>query len=378
MIPYGCQTIDEEDIAAVREVLLSDFLTQGPLVREFEKKVAQHVGANAAVMTNSATSSLHIACLALGVSEGDIVWTTPISFVASANCALYCRATVDFVDIDERTGNISVNALEEKLLQAKQNNCLPKVVIPVHFAGAPCEMDKIADLAKEFDFKVIEDASHALGASYKGKLVGSSVYSDITVFSFHPVKMITTGEGGCLCTNDKHLEITIRKLVSHGITKDPADMHRADPEPWWYEQQMLGFNYRMTEIQAALGISQLKKLNGWVAKRNQLIQEYQSKTEGLPVDWLNVPDDSLCSYHLAVIKVDGESRKALFDFLRSHNIGCQVHYIPIYQQPFYHHMGNHWPHAEKFYRQVISLPLYPRLTGDQQDYVVQILWEFFQ
>jgi UDP-4-amino-4,6-dideoxy-N-acetyl-beta-L-altrosamine transaminase len=378
MIPYGSQWLNDQDIDAVVEVLRSDFLTQGPQIPIFEKKLAAAVQCRAAVVTNSATSALHVACLALEVGPGDLVWTSPLTFVASANCALYCGASVDFVDIEPSTGNMSVDALQQKLTLAKSQNRLPKVIIPVHFAGAPCDMREISQLARSYGISVIEDASHALGARYGETIVGDCSYSEITVFSFHPVKMITTGEGGCLCTNDQKLEQKARLLVSHGITKSADEFNKTEADPWWYEQHSLGFNYRMTDIQAALGISQLTKLADWVERRNQLITRYQRMTEKLPIEWLTVDELRLCSYHLAVIKVSPDHRRPLFDWLRQHNIGCQVHYIPIYQQPYHAQSSQYWPRCESFYRQIISLPLFPRMTTAEQDEVVKVLEEYFR
>ncbi|WP_196158123.1 UDP-4-amino-4,6-dideoxy-N-acetyl-beta-L-altrosamine transaminase [Reinekea sp. G2M2-21] len=377
MIPYGSQWLNDQDIDAVVEVLRSDFLTQGPQTPKFEQKLAAAVQCRAAVVTNSATSALHVACLALEVGPGDLVWTSPLTFVASANCALYCGASVDFVDIEPSTGNMSVDALQQKLALAKPQNRLPKVIIPVHFAGAPCDMREISQLARSYGISVIEDASHALGARYGETIVGDCSYSEITVFSFHPVKMITTGEGGCLCTNDQKLEQKARLLVSHGITKSADEFNKTEADPWWYEQHSLGFNYRMTDIQAALGISQLTKLADWVERRNQLITRYQRMTEKLPIEWLTVDEQRLCSYHLAVIKVSPDHRRPLFYWLRQHNIGCQVHYIPIYQQPYHAQSSQYWPRCEAFYRQIISLPLFPRMTNAEQDEVVKVLEEYF-
>lgn len=378
MIPYGRQSITQSDIDAVAAVLQSDFLTQGPVVAEFEQALANHCGAGQVVVTSSATSALHLACMALGVGEGDWVWTSAMSFVASANCARYCGARVGFVDIDPASGNMSVPLLAEKLQQAAGEGLLPKVVIPVHFAGQSCEMAAIQQLAVEYGFRIIEDASHALGGRYDEQPVGNCRYSDIAVFSFHPVKMITTGEGGCLCTNDSVLAAKARCLLTHGITKDPQSFLGERREPWYYEQQALGYNYRMTDLQAALGLSQLQRLAGWVTQRNALMAGYYERTTELPVNWLTIADGTLCSFHLAVIKVAPEHRQGLFEFMRAHQVGVQVHYIPIYQQPFYAADHAALPNTDAFYQQVLSLPLYPTLTAQQQDYVVSLLQAFLQ
>ena len=377
-INYGKQNVSEDDIQAVAEVLRSDFLTQGPEVSAFEQALAEQVQASYVTVTNSATSALHVACLALGVAPGDWVWTSAMSFVASANCAIYCGAEVDFIDIDSTTGNLSVDALEEKLRVASVNGTLPKVLIAVHFAGQSCDMAEIHKLAQEYGFLIIEDASHALGGQYQGKPVGCCEFSDIAVFSFHPVKMITTGEGGCLCTNDAEFAKFIRQYVSHGITKEPDDFINTHSEPWYYEQQRLGYNYRMTDIQAALGRSQLKNLAGWVVDRNSLMDRYYKKTQEFPLQWLQIKEGVLCSFHLAVIKVAAGKRLALYQFLRKHGIGVQVHYIPIYQQPFYAKNAVALEQTDAFYQQVLSLPLYPGLAREVQDRVIHLLKAFFK
>ncbi|MEJ2045368.1 MAG: UDP-4-amino-4,6-dideoxy-N-acetyl-beta-L-altrosamine transaminase [Reinekea sp.] len=378
MIPYSQQWINEDDRQALVDVLHSDYLTQGPKIAQFETALAKAVEVPCVRLTSSATSALHVACLALGVGPGDRVWTSAMSFVASANCAVYCGADIEFVDIDEATGNMSSNALSGQLETAAVEGRLPSVVIPVHFAGQSCDMQAIDKLANQYSFKVIEDASHALGGQYQNRPVGRCDYSDITVFSFHPVKMITTGEGGCLCVQDAALDKRIQKLISHGITKDPNEFVTSMREPWAYEQQMLGFNYRMTDMQAALGLSQLERLNRWVEKRNQMMARYRRLTVDLPIRWLNIADNVLCSFHLAVIKVAAEQRLALFEFLRQHQVGVQVHYIPIYKQPFYRDSHKALPNTEHFYQQIISLPLFPKMSVEQQDRVVALLQEFFQ
>jgi UDP-4-amino-4,6-dideoxy-N-acetyl-beta-L-altrosamine transaminase len=379
-IPYGRQNISDEDIKAVVEVLKSDFLTQGPVVPEFEKIVSKYCGAAYGVAVNSATSALHIACLALGVGSGDLVWTTPISFVASANCARYCGADVDFVDIDPRTYNLSVDCLAEKLEKAKTAGRLPKVVIPVHLAGQSCDMHGIAALAKEYGFKIIEDASHAIGASYRGEKVGSCRYSDITIFSFHPVKIITTAEGGMAVTNDPALVKKMARLRSHGITRYPEEMTHAPDGPWYYQQIELGFNYRMTEMQAALGVSQMRRLDQFVTQRHELVNRYNQLLEGSSVVTPWQHPDAYSSYHLYVVRVMGEGTGAghaqAFENLRAGGVGVNLHYIPIYRQPYYESMGfrrDDFTESEAYYTQAISLPLFPALTSQEQDEVVHLL-----
>lgn len=376
MIPYGRQSISEDDISAVVEVLRSDFLTQGPVVPEFEGAVAAYCGASHAVAVNSATSALHIACLALGVGPGDVVWTAPITFVASANCARYCGADVDFVDIDPRTYNMSVVCLAEKLELAKANNRLPKVVIPVHLAGQPCEMEAIHALSKKYGFRIIEDASHAIGGSYQGGKVGNCQFSDITVFSFHPVKIITTGEGGMAVTNDLELVKIMARLRSHGITRYASEMTHAPDGPWYYQQIELGFNYRMTELQAALGVSQMKRLDDFVAKRHAIAARYDKLLAKSQVVTPWQHPDAYSGLHLYVVRVPAENHRALFENLRAGGVGVNLHYIPVYRQPHYERMGfKHadYPEAEHYYAQAISLPMYPGLTEEQQDEVVRQL-----
>jgi UDP-4-amino-4,6-dideoxy-N-acetyl-beta-L-altrosamine transaminase len=381
MIPYGRQDINQIDIDAVVAVLRSEFLTQGPAVPAFERAVADYCGAQHAVAVNSATSALHIACLALGVGKGDSVWTTPITFVASANCALYCGATVDFVDIDPRTYNLSVDRLAEKLALAEKTGKLPKVVIPVHLCGQPCDMAGIHALSQQYGFKIIEDASHAIGGKYKDEPIGNGRYSDITVFSFHPVKIITAGEGGMAVTNDATLAKHMRLLRSHGISSTAADMQPRPPQEIWnYQQIDLGFNYRMTDLQAALGLSQMQRLNEFVTQRHAIAKRYDQLLSALPVltPWQQV--DSYSGYHLYVIRLKLEeinkTQRQVYDAFFAAGIGVNVHYIPVYRQPYYEQMGfnvGNCPQAEQYYSEVISIPMYPGLTSDQQDFVVQTL-----
>lgn len=378
-IPYGRQSIDKSDIDAVVEVLESDFLTQGPAVPEFEKALSGYCEAPYAIAVNSATSALHLACLALDVGAGDIVWTSPISFVASANCALYCGAKVDFVDIDPRIYNLSTERLAAKLEKAEKHGTLPKVLIVVHLCGQPCDMELVRALSSRFGFKVIEDASHAVGATYKGRRVGSCEYSDITVFSFHPVKIITTGEGGALLTRSPQLAKRMQSLRSHGITRDPSDMDREPDGPWYYQQIELGFNYRMTDIQAALGCSQFRRLDDFVAIRDRLAKRYDRLLAGLPVVTPWQHPDGRSAWHLYVIRVQqnaAKSRNEVFADMRAAGIGVNLHYIPIYSQPFYQRLGYEFaqcPEAENYYSSAITLPLYPALSEEQQDRVVAVL-----
>ncbi|HHQ4895696.1 TPA: UDP-4-amino-4,6-dideoxy-N-acetyl-beta-L-altrosamine transaminase [Aeromonas veronii] len=373
MIPYGRQSISQADIDAVVEVLKSDFLTQGPVVPRFEQAVADYCGAKFGVAVNSGTAALHIACLALGVDHGDWVWTSPISFVASANCALYCGAQVDFVDIEPDTGNMCAVELERKLIAAKAEGKLPKVVIPVHFAGLPCDMKEVHRLGQEYGFRIIEDACHALGARYHGEPTGNGSYSDITVFSFHPVKIITTGEGGMAMTNDPALAKTMRMLRSHGITREPEDFINEPDGHWYYEQQMLGFNYRMTDIQAALGLSQMANLESWITKRGDIALRYFEalSPERLPRYF---GEKRHSAFHLYVHHVAPEQRKARFQQLREQGIGANVHYMPIYKQPWYQKWAQ-TPllHAEQFYAGAITLPLFPCLMSEHIKYIIKTI-----
>ncbi|RRU74984.1 UDP-4-amino-4,6-dideoxy-N-acetyl-beta-L-altrosamine transaminase [Stutzerimonas xanthomarina] len=382
MIPYGRQDITQADIDAVVSVLQSDFLTQGPMVPRFEQSVAQHVGASHALAMNSATSALHVACLALGLGNGDWLWTTPITFVASANCGLYCGAQVDFVDIDPRTYNLCPQALARKLEQAERDGKLPKVVVAVHLCGQPCDMLAIHALSQRYGFKVIEDASHAIGGKYQGGFIGNCRYSDITVFSFHPVKIITTAEGGMALTNDAELAARMELLRSHGITRDPAQMTHESDGPWYYQQIDLGFNYRMTELQAALGVTQMERLDQYVARRHQLARRYDDLLAGLPVTTPWQHPDSYSGLHLYVIRLQlgkiTKTHSQVFEALRERGIGVNLHYIPVHTQPYYQRMGfgvGDFPEAERYYAEAISLPMFQTMTEAQQDEVVAAVRE---
>ncbi|MCI2807807.1 UDP-4-amino-4,6-dideoxy-N-acetyl-beta-L-altrosamine transaminase [Eoetvoesiella caeni] len=380
MIPYGRQEITQTDIDAVVAVLQSDFLTQGPQVPLFEDAVAAYCGARYAVAVNSATSALHIACMALGLGHGDTLWTTPITFVASANCALYCGAQVDFVDIDPITYNLCPVALERKLLLAEQQGRLPKVVVPVHLCGQPCDMEAIFALSQRFGFSIIEDASHAIGGKYKGEPIGSGRYSDVTVFSFHPVKIITSAEGGMALTNNAQLAQRMDLLRSHGVTRNPDLMTQESDGPWYYQQVDLGYNYRMTELQGALGLSQLNRLDQYVSTRHELAHRYDELLADLPLTTPWQHPDGYSGLHLYVIRLHLDafkrSHRQIFESLRGHGIGVNLHYIPVHTQPYYKHLGfkeGQFPEAERYYAEAISLPMYATLTALQQDVVVNVL-----
>ncbi|EOX4224644.1 UDP-4-amino-4,6-dideoxy-N-acetyl-beta-L-altrosamine transaminase [Vibrio cholerae] len=382
VIPYGKQDINQQDINAVVEVLKSDFLTQGPKVPEFEQALVSQTGAQYALAVNSATSALHIACLAVGLGENDWLWTSPITFVASANCGLYCGAKVDFVDIDAATYNLCPQKLEQKLIQAKANGMLPKVVVPVHLCGQPCDMQAIGRLAEEYGFKVIEDASHAIGGQYHGKPIGNCEYSDITVFSFHPVKIVTTAEGGALVTNSKVLADKIALLRSHGITRDPQQMVGESHGGWYYQQIDLGFNYRMTELQAALGVAQMQRLEEFVTARHRLANRYNQLLDGLPIILPYQLVNTYSGLHLYVIRLKLDqitlTHKQVFDALREHGIGVNLHYIPVHTQPYYQQIGfkqGDFPESERYYKEAISLPMFHAMTLAQQDEVVRVLSE---
>jgi UDP-4-amino-4,6-dideoxy-N-acetyl-beta-L-altrosamine transaminase len=380
MIPYGRQDVTEDDIAEVVRILRSDWLTQGPAVPQFEAHVARYCGAPHAVALNSATSALHVACLALGLGRGDWLWTVPNTFVASANCGRYCGASVDFVDIDPRTYNLSVAALEAKLAAAARESRLPKVLVPVHFGGQSCDMEAIGALAQRYGFHVIEDASHAVGAKWQGRPVGACTHSDLVVFSFHPVKLITTGEGGVVLTRDPELASRLRRLRSHGITRDQADMQNPDSGPWYYEQIDLGFNYRMTDIQAALGTSQLRRLDHYLTRRRQLVRQYAELFDGAPLvlPWEDPRSES--AWHLYVVQLPvsagANERRKVFEAMREAGIGVNVHYIPVHLHPYYRALGfkaGDFPNAEAYYQRAITLPLFPRLSDADQQRVAQVV-----
>ncbi|PTO65276.1 UDP-4-amino-4,6-dideoxy-N-acetyl-beta-L-altrosamine transaminase [Vibrio splendidus] len=380
VIPYGKQDITQLDIDSVVDVLKSDFLTQGPQVPAFESALTEHSGAQYALAVNSATSALHIACLALGLGEGDWLWTTPVTFVASANCGLYCGAKVDFVDIDSATYNMCPKQLEQKLITAKANGTLPKVVVPVHLCGQPCDMKAIAKLSQEYGFKVIEDASHAIGGRYHDQPIGSCQYSDITVFSFHPVKIVTTAEGGAALTNQKDLADKMALLRSHGITRDPEMMTETSHGGWYYQQIDLGFNYRMTELQAALGVTQMQRLDEFVAARHVLSKRYNQMLSELPLVLPYQLEKTYSGLHLFVIRLKLDeislTHKQVFEALRENGIGVNLHYIPVHTQPYYQAMGfsdGDFPASERYYQEAISLPMFHGMTEKQQNMVVHVI-----
>ena len=379
MIPYGKQVITQDDIDAVVNVLKSDFLTQGPCIPTFEKAVSKYCSAKYAVAVNSATSSLHLACLSLGLGSGDWLWTSPVSFVASANCGLYCGAKVDFVDIDPLTYNLCPKALEKKLFQAKKSGILPKIIVPVHLCGQPCDMRAIHALSEEYGFKIVEDASHAIGGKYLNEPIGNCKYSDITIFSFHPVKIITTGEGGISLTNNFKLAERMSLLRSHGITRDPNQMNHETDGGWYYQQIELGYNYRMTDLQAALGLSQLQKLDSYVVRRHALATRYNKLLQDFPIVIPYQNNDGYSAYHLYVIRLKNRNKhKQVFEYLRKNGINVNLHYIPIYHHPFYEVMGfekRYCEEAENYYSEAISLPIYASLTEEEQNMVVSILHE---
>ena len=374
MIPYGRQEISPKDIEEVIKVLKSDYLTQGPRVPEFESSICKTVGSSYAVAVNSATSALHIACLALGLRNGDILWTVPNSFVASANVALFCGAEVDFVDITSDTFLMCPDALEDKIKKAALENKLPKILMPVHFAGQSCDMEKIGSIAKKYNIKVIEDASHAIGAQHKNRPVGACTYSDISVFSFHPVKIITTAEGGIATTQNSYLAEQMKILRSHGVTRDQEKFEYHDQGGWYYEQIALGLNYRMTDIQAALGINQLDRLKQFVKRRNELAERYNLLLSGINVELPYIAKENYSAYHLYPVQV--KNRKNIFEKLRFGGIGVNVHYIPIHLHPFYRKKGfgpGDFPNCEKYYSRAISIPLYSGLLNKDQDKIVKTL-----
>jgi UDP-4-amino-4,6-dideoxy-N-acetyl-beta-L-altrosamine transaminase len=377
MIPYGRQDISEQDIQAVVDVLRSNTLTQGPAVTQFERVTADYCGAKYTLATSNATAALHLACLALGLGAGDVLWTASNTFAASSNCALYCGATVDFVDIDARTYNMSVSALEKKLQLAERDGCLPKILIPVHFSGQSCQMRQIKALSDRYGFKIIEDASHAIGGKYCGEPVGNCSYSDISVFSFHPVKIITTGEGGLLLTNDGELSSRLDLLRSHGIERDPSRFVGDDHSPWMLEMQMLGYNYRMTDMQAALGTSQMRRLDEFVASRHALVTRYNAGLAGLPLVLPWQDPDCFSAFHLYMIRLDltrvGRTRREVFDGLRQAGVYAHVHYNPVHLHPYYRQMGfnpGDFPETEKYHREAITLPMYSSLSTSDQDHVI--------
>jgi UDP-4-amino-4,6-dideoxy-N-acetyl-beta-L-altrosamine transaminase len=382
MIPYAKQDISDEDIDSVIEVLKSDFLTQGNKVPLFEDIISERVGAKYALAANSATSCLYLSCLSLGLSKEDILWTSPITYVASANCALYCGAEVDFVDIDPLTWNISVEILEEKLKTARKIKKVPKILVLVHLAGNPCDLQKVFDLSKEYGFSIIEDASHALGSKYSGEHIGSSVYSDISVFSFHPVKNITTGEGGMILTNNQKLSEKIHLYRSHGITRDTKKMINKEEGLWYYEQLLLGFNFRMSDIHAALGISQMNSLDKFISKRNELSQIYTEELKGLPLTIQRVRKEDLSAWHIFVIRLKLSelklSRLEIYNSLRNKGIGVNVHYIPVHLHPFYKNLGfnkGDFPNSENYYDGAITIPMFTKLKKKEIKYVIQALKE---
>ena len=381
MIPYGRQDISEEDLKIVLDVLNSDFLTQGPMVESFEESISEFCKSKFSIATNSATSALHIACMSLELNKGDLFWTSPISYVASSNVALHCGAEIDFVDIDPDTFNICTINLEKKLQAAEKKGNLPKILMPVHMCGQPCDMKKIKELSLKYGFKIIEDASHAIGSFYEGSPTGNCKYSDLCVFSFHPVKIITTAEGGAVTTNDENLFKKLSMLRSHGVTKDKNMFKNISDGDWYYEQQYLGLNYRLTDIQAALGFSQMKRLTDFVKTRNNIAEVYNSEFAETQIRLPKINENILSSFHLYVIRTmndDKSSRKELFDLLRKNNIGVNVHYMPIYRQPYYQKFNfnsQDFPNSENYYNSALSIPMYPKLNKKDQMFIVEIIKE---
>ena len=386
MIAYGKQNISKDDIEAVIDVLKSEYLTQGPKVPEFEEKLSIYVGAKFSIAVNSATSGLHLACLALGLKKNDILWTSPISFVASANCALYCGAQIDFVDISLQTLNISIDALKLKLFEAEKIGALPKILVLVHFAGRPAEMKEIFDLSRKYGFKIIDDAAHALGAKYNGRFLGACEFSDLTVFSFHPVKIITTAEGGAITTNSEEIARKLKRLRSHGISREKSDFSFEAEGDWYYEQIDLGLNYRMTDLQAALGFSQMDRIKEFIDKRNEIAKSYIKFLEDLPLSFQKSDpgksdDDYVSAYHLFIINLsEADQRKVFFEYMRNKNIGVNVHYIPIYHHPYYRNLGfkiGYCDNAEKYYKSCVTLPLHPSLTESEFTYIKNAIMSYF-
>ena len=381
MIPYGKHLVDEQDVEAVVDVLRNQFLTQGSIVPKFEQALCDYTGCQFATAVNSATSGLHVACLAAGVQQGDVVWTVPNSFVASANCALYCGATIDFVDIDATTRNIDVEALAVKLEQASVANVLPKALIVVHFSGLSCEMQTIQTLAKKYSVILIEDAAHALGGSYQQQKIGSCQFSDMTVLSFHPVKSITSAEGGAVLTNNQGFNGEIKLLAKHGVTRDASQMVTASQGPWYYQQVALGYNYRLSDLHAALGLSQLSKLDSFIHRRTELALRYQQKLAGLPLTLPTLDNQSKSAWHIYMVEVTEHQRKAVYEALHKKGVGVNVHYIPIHLHPYYQQLGfkqGDFPVTEKFYQHALTLPLYPSLSDQQQNIVIDALHQVLQ
>jgi len=378
MIPYGKHQVDEDDIASVVDVLRTKFLTQGQLIPQFEQGLCDYTGSQFAVAVNSGTSGLHIACLAAGVGAGDLVWTVPNSFVASANCALYCGAAIDFVDIEPLSRNMSLDALQQKFVEALKKNTLPKALIVVHFAGLSCDMQAIQTLCQQHKVILIEDAAHALGGSYQSAKIGSCQYSDMTVLSFHPVKSITTAEGGAVLTNSEHFHHKLKLFAKHGVTREQEFMSEPSHGPWYYQQIELGYNYRLSDLHAALGISQLKKLDGFIQKRTEIAQRYQAELASLPVTLPHCDENSQSAWHLYMLELQGHDRLSIFEALRRKGVGVNVHYIPIHLQPYYQNMGfksGNFPNAEAFYLNALTIPLFPAMMADEQDKVIQALKE---